>query len=213
MISIQAYANRNGLTRPELFLGVATYRQAAFVDDEMFKSAAEHARRTGRPIWIADVLDLLRKTDPRRLERAMDRLDKADVEILDCLQDRLWSDFSAVERRALIRDAITRKLASSARKEIAKDPHASVVSNGLRGAGANRKKAIRNANALEETVEAFRSSLPPGTSLTPSTLMHHLNTQGIKPPRAERWSINGCKNLLRRLEEKSRQEPHPDDGK
>ncbi|WSH64905.1 hypothetical protein U8Q05_25800 [Rhizobium ruizarguesonis] len=202
--AIKVFANKKCLALPVLLPGVTTYRQAAFVDDEAFKSAVDRARRSGHPIWIADVSDLLRRTDPDKLKHAFDRLDNLGVDILDCVHDRLWSEISSPERMALIKDAAQRKLASGVLKNAVREPQAGVTNNGLLGAGANHRKAIRNANALDETIKAFRTSLPPEISLTPSMVMHHLNAIGLKPPRAEIWSLNGCKNLLKRLEEERR---------
>lgn len=212
IIAIKVFANTKGLAQPVLLPGVTTYRQAVFVDDEMFKSAADRARRNGHPIWIADVLDLLRRTDPDRIKHALDRLDNLGVDILDCVHGRLWSEFSSPERMALIKDAVKRKRASAVLKGTVKEPRAGGTNNGLLGASANRRKAMRNANALDETIEAFKTSLPPGTRLTPSLVMHHLNAIGLKPPRAEMWSLNGCKNLLKRLDQANQRKHAPEEG-
>ncbi|MGR6432780.1 restriction endonuclease subunit S [Rhizobium sp. PAMB 3174] len=54
-----------------------------------------------------------------------------------------------------------------------------------------------NATKLGNTVVP----VPPiGEPLTPTKLMHHLNEQGIQPARGSKWSYNGCKNLLNRLQ-------------
>lgn len=74
-----------------------------------------------------------------------------------------------------------------------------IRSNRLAGAEANRNKADRQAEQYRAIVEELEADLPAGELLSPSVLMHRLNELGIRPPRSERWSLNGAKRLLARI--------------
>lgn len=197
---VRAFAQRKGLEPPFRIPAVTTYRNAVFTQNDAFNRAVTQARERGQSVWIADIWDLLLKTRPERLEAALQKLDDLDVDVLDCVHGKHWKEFTGADRVALLQKVSSRKIASAAQRNTPQERETSHHQNALRGAAANRREAKRRAGSLRPTVEALKSSLPVGTTLTPSMLMHHLNNAGIKPDRAQHWSLNSCKNLLKRLQ-------------
>ncbi|MGO4440775.1 hypothetical protein [Rhizobium sp. RAF56] len=195
------YARNMGLEPPDRLLAITTYRAATFTRNLTFKRAVAQARDAGTGVWVADVWQLLRRTPAANVTSAVEDLDNLDIDVLDCLSGKTWKQFGAPERLALVRDAFSRKFATSVSWPPGAAPkgQAPDIRNALKGASANKTKAERRAEQLRPVVDAFGTTLNPRQTLTPSLLMHHLNAEGILPERGKAWSLNSCKNLLHRL--------------
>ena len=80
-----------------------------------------------------------------------------------------------------MREGVARKTSKSA---VGKRNADIAPSQAKAGAAANRKRANNDAKRLRPILEAMKADLPPGASLTPSAVAHHLNKIGEKPKRA-----------------------------
>ncbi|MBP2462833.1 MULTISPECIES: hypothetical protein [unclassified Rhizobium] len=196
------FARKMGFESPDRMPAVTTYRDAIFTRSAVFERASAQARSCKTALWVADLWQLLRMTSSGNLTRVLEDLDRLDIDVLDCLSEKMWREFAAAERAVLLREAFSRKMVSSISlpSETDRKGQAPDIQNALKGASANRKKAERRAEQLRPVVDEFRAALPPEQVLTPSMLMRHLNDRGVMPERGKAWSLNSCKNLLRRLQ-------------
>jgi hypothetical protein len=196
------FARKMGFESPDRMPAVTTYRDAMFTRSVVFERASALARRFKTALWVADIWQLLRMTSSGNLTRVLEDLDRLDIDVLDCLSGKKWKEFAAAERVLLVREALSRRMVSSISlpSETYRKGQAPDIQNALKGASANRKKAERRAEQLRPVVDQLRAVLPPEQVLTPSMLMRHLNDKGVIPERGKAWSLNSCKNLLRRLQ-------------
>lgn len=195
------FARKMGFESPDRMPAVTTYRDAMFTRSAVFERASTQARSDTTALWVADLWQLLRMTRSGNLTRVLEDLDRLDIDVLDCLSGKKWKEFAAAERVVLVREALSRRMVSSISlpSETDRKGQAPDIHNALKGASANKKKAERRAEQLRPVVDEFRAALPPDQVLTPSALMRHLNDKGVMPERGKAWSLNSCKNLLRRL--------------
>lgn len=196
--AIRIFCAQNGFPTPKFMAGVSTYRKALFTDNAVFEAARSLAANSGSRIFVSDISGLFASTAPEKVTRGMERLDEIGDILFDCLTGRTWSQFAAPDRLRLLQEATTRrqleKVDKPKRREGAGD-----IANSIRGAAANKARADQEATRLQPIISTLERSLPPGASLTPTIVMHHLNAIGEKPKRAKTWSINSVKNLLARL--------------
>ncbi|KGD95696.1 hypothetical protein [Rhizobium sp. YS-1r] len=193
------FAQKMNLNPPDRLPAVTTYRDGIFTRNATFKRAVDRARSQGSDLWLADIGHLLRKSSHANISKAMADLDSLQIDVIDCLSGKKWSEFELPERAAFSREALSRKVASLASGSIRKG-QAPDIHNALKGASANRARAERKAEQLRPVVNRFRATLAPGDVITPSMLMRHLNAEGVSPERGKAWSLNSCKNLLQRLQ-------------
>ena len=190
---------RSGVPDPKFMAGVSTYRKALFTDNAVFKQALSLAENSGRRVMVSDISGLLRSTDPAKVRRGLERLDEIGANLFDCLTEKTWNQFTASDRLRILQEATTRRGLEKVGKPKQQDGGSDRTANSIRGAAANKIRANQEAARLAPIISSLERSLPPGVSLNPATVMHHLNAIGEKPRRAKRWSINGAKNLLARL--------------
>lgn len=193
------FAHKMNVDRPDRLAAVTTYRDGIFTRNADFKRAVVRAQNHGIDLWLADIGHLLRKTSHANITKALADLDNLQIDVIDCLSGKKWTEFELPERAAFSREALSRKVASLASGSVRKG-QAPDFRNALMGASANRARAERKAEQLRPEVDRFKATLVPGDVITPSMLMRHLNAEGIPPERGKAWSLNSCKNLLRRLQ-------------
>lgn len=196
--AIRLFCAQNGFPTPKFMAGVSTYRKALFTDNAVFEAARSLAANSGGRIFVSDISGLFGSTASEKVTRGMERLDEIGDILFDCLTGRTWRQFTAPDRLRLLQEATTRrqleKVDKPKRREGAGD-----IANSIKGAAANKARADQEATRLQPIISSLQRSLPPGTSLTPTRVMRHLNAIGEKPKRAKTWSINSVKNLLARL--------------
>ena len=203
--TVRIFCARSGVPDPKFMAGVSTYRKALFTDNAVFKQALSLAANSGRRVMVSDISGLLRSTDPAKVSRGLERLDEIGANLFDCLTERTWDQFTASDRLRILQEATTRRGLEKVAKPKQQDGGRDTTPNSIRGAAANKIRADQEAARLEPIISSLEKTLPPGASLTPATVMHHLNAVGEKPRRAKQWSNNGAKNLLARL---MASEPH-----
>ena len=193
------FAKARGLETPVRRLAVTTYRSAVFTRNADFRRAVAEARTASAVIWVADLGQLFRMATALNTIKIMEDLDKLDLDLVDCTSGKKWTEFSAPERLMLMQEAASRKISSAVSMSTRKG-QAPELQSARKGALSNKAKADQHATQLRPVIEELKATLEPGESLTPAKLMRHLNEQGIQPARGSKWSYNGCKNLLHRLQ-------------
>lgn len=193
------FAKARGLDTPVRRAAVTTYRSAVFTRNADFRRAVAEARAASAVIWVADLGQLVRMATAVNTAKIMEDLDKLDLELVDCTSGKSWTEFRASERLMLMQEAASRKISSAVSVSTRKG-QAPELQSARKGALSNRTKADQYASQLRPLIEKLKATLEPGEPLTPAKLMQHLNEQGIQPARGSKWSYNGCKNLLHRLQ-------------
>ncbi|MGF0539885.1 hypothetical protein ACQQ2Q_17940 [Agrobacterium sp. ES01] len=196
---IRVFSARNGISSPKFMAGVTTYRRASFTDDPVFHEATVLAESAGQQVIVSDIHALLRATDPSKILRVLGRLDEIGGRLLDCMTGKSWDQFNDQDRLRVMQEASARKALAQLKKPSRHQDEYDRTPNSSKGADANRKRANQEAARLRPIISSLESSLPAGSKLTPSRVMHHLNEIGEKPRRADAWSINAVKHLLARL--------------
>ena len=154
---------------------------------------------------VADLSELLRRTPLPKIAHCLEVLDALDVAVWDAASGRRWQDRVPAERATLVLEAaranadrsnaIRRGIRASGEKS-AEIP----LMTRLRGAKANRSKALSEAKRLSDFVEAEKVKLTPGDTLSPAALARALDNAGIPSSRGGAWTFNTAKRLIERVE-------------
>jgi hypothetical protein len=194
MGAIERYVAENKLGTARPYVGVTGYRQGIFFRHQVFINLESVAAQRGTAVLVADLLSMLLSVGPSYQRDIVEDLDRLQADILNCANGKLWRELSLSERDEFAQQFENRRELSAAKaREFMR--YAS-----WKGSKTAQLRAERDAESYKQVIRSLKSQLPEGVELTPSILMHHLNNIGLKPPRANRWSRNSCKNLLLRLD-------------
>lgn len=188
----------------ETIVGTTTSTKPAFAKSPEFRRAIQRAIDTGADIVLADIQEMLGRSDAKQILDSVHILDAAPVNIWDASRNTVWASLSSEMRSAVMIKAIAVRASRSKTikagvRRRAMPPKAPADNDRQRGASANRKKADMKARRLADFVNAERKKLTLGEELSPSRLAKALNDAGIQPDRAAAWGHNSAKNLVRRL--------------
>lgn len=201
---IAGWVNATGGELIETIVDTTTSTKPAFAKSSEFRRAIQRAVSTGADIVLADIQELLGRSDAAQIFDSVRILDAAPVNIWDASRKAVWASLSLEERQAIMMKSIAVRTSRSKtiragvrrRKTPPKPP---AGSDRQLGAIINRKKADAKARRLADFVNAERKKLAPGEELSPSRLGQALNDAGIQPDRASAWGHNSAKNLIERL--------------
>jgi hypothetical protein len=198
------YASENSIQIARLILKTSTYRGKSFVEFAEFDAAVSHGLASSNPVVIADLRELLRRTDVGLTLKVINKLDQVQVAIIDASTGEEWKTLADSVRQSIILEAAhahhSRSLAIKNGQVLkGKKRGLPPEANRLLGAKANRVSAENRAAELAPFVATLEEALLPGAKLSASFLARQLTEAGIRAARSPTWSPNAAQNLLDRL--------------
>ncbi|TJW51954.1 MAG: hypothetical protein E5X65_20705 [Mesorhizobium sp.] len=201
---IRSWAHANGYEIATTVVSTTTSAKPAFAKSADFRRAIHSALSPGSCLVIANLREMLARTDPLKIPECVAILDAAPVNVWDASRNEIWALMPLNARQDLMLKAIAIRtsrsrsiLAGLSRRT--SSPKAPSTSGKQRGALGNRREADAAARRLADFVKAEIESLGSGAVLSPSHLAKALNHAGIPPARSTTWEHNSAKNLIERL--------------